>query len=418
LEKYDCKEITDNFSPSLDARAIFEPCKLKGVICAPPSKSMAHRYLIGAALSGEKCILSGVDYSEDILASIDCLKALGAEIKTDKDMVIINSDNFMKTDNPTLECRESGSTLRFFIPLALCMGKRVTLKGSTRLFERPLEVYENLCRDNGFMFEKDTNSVTVCGNLKSKSYKIRGDISSQFITGLIFALIYLKDEALIEIIPPFESRSYINLTISALKSFGAEVEFADEYTIRIKKSPMHSYSGRIEGDYSNGAFLDAFNYIGSEIDVQNLNACSLQGDKVYKEYFERISGEAPTFDISDCPDLGPVLFALAAMKNGAVFTGTDRLKAKESDRGMAMDEELRKLGGGLVFGDNMITVPKQELKYRGEVIDGHNDHRIVMAMSVILSKIGGEICGIDAVKKSYPGFFNDIQKLGAKVDIR
>ena len=135
-------------------------------------------------------------------------------------------------------------------------------------------------------------------------------------------------------------------------------------------------------------------------------------------YFEKISNGTPTLDISDCPDLGPVLFALSALKNGAVFTGTDRLKVKESDRGLAMHEELQKLGGGLELGENMITVPKQTLKYNGEIIDGHNDHRIVMAMSVILSQIGGEISGIEAVRKSYPGFFDDIRQLGAKVDIR
>ncbi len=398
--------------------AEFKPCRLSGTISAPPSKSMAHRYLIGTALSKEECELSGIDYSEDISASIDCLKALGAEISTDGDKVIVNPYNFMKAEKPILECRESGSTLRFLIPLSLCLGKEVTLKGSTRLFERPLDVYEELCRENKFLFKRCENSVTVCGKLKSGSYKIRGDISSQFITGLIFALVYLGGDSSIEIIPPFESRSYINLTISALKSFGAEVDFVDEYNIAIKKSKMHAYSGRIEGDYSNAAFLDAFNCIGSEIKINNLNERSLQGDRVYKDYFDKISDSMPTLDISDCPDLGPVLFALASLKNGAVFTGTDRLKAKESDRGLAMHEELKKLGGGLVFGGNMITVPKQELKYSGSILDGHNDHRIVMALSVILSKTGGEISGIEAVKKSYPGFFEDIQKLGAEVELR
>ncbi|MBR3996290.1 MAG: 3-phosphoshikimate 1-carboxyvinyltransferase [Clostridia bacterium] len=398
--------------------AKFKPCKLSGEISAPPSKSMAHRYLIGAALSKQICTLSGVDYSEDILASIDCLKALGAEISIDADKVSVNPENFMNAENPVLECRESGSTLRFFIPLALCMGKEVTLKGSTRLFERPLDVYEKLCCENSFMFNKTANSVTLCGKLASGNYKIRGDISSQFITGLIFALVYLGGNSTITIIPPFESRSYINLTISALKSFGAEVKFVDEYNIEIKKADMHSYSGKIEGDYSNAAFLDAFNYIGSKVIIQNLYPDSLQGDKVYKNYFDKISSGRPTLDISDCPDLGPVLFALAALNNGAIFTGTDRLKAKESDRGAAMHEELKKLGGGLVFEENMITVPKQELRYNGSVLDGHNDHRIVMAMSVILSKIGGEISGVEAVRKSYPGFFDDIKKLGAEVEFK
>lgn len=394
----------------------FKPCKLCGNISAPPSKSMAHRYLIGAALSGQKCVLSGIDYSEDILASIDCLKALGVNITTDKDTVIVEPQGFMKTEQPVLECRESGSTLRFFIPLSLCLGDTVTLKGSERLLERPLDVYEELCREKGFLFKKNTSSVNLCGKLESGNYRVRGDISSQFITGLIFALVYLGGNSSVEIIPPFESRSYINLTISALKSFGANVEFTNEYTIEIKESKLNSYSGKIEGDYSNAAFLDAFNYIGSDVKIDNLIPHSLQGDRVYTEYFDAISNGTPTLDISDCPDLGPVLFALAALKNGATFTGTDRLKAKESDRGIAMHEELLKLGIGLVFGDNFITVPKQELKYKGEMLDGHNDHRIVMAMSVILSRTGGAINGAEAIRKSYPGFFEDIKQLGAEIE--
>lgn len=397
--------------------AKFKPSMLRGSISAPPSKSMAHRYLIGAALSGKVCRLSGVDYSEDILASIDCLKALGAKITIDADTVTVDPTDFMKAEHPVLECRESGSTLRFFIPLALCLGREVTLRGSRRLFERPLTVYEELCRENQFTFRKDAGSVVLCGKIKSGSYRIRGDISSQFITGLIFALLYTGEESFIEIIPPFESRSYVDLTLSALNSFGARVEFLDEYHIAVRKARMHAYSGRIEGDYSNAAFLDAFNQIGSNVRVGNLNPNSLQGDRVYADYFAQISAGVPTLDISDCPDLGPVLFALAAMKNGATFTGTDRLKAKESDRGLAMHEELQKLGGGLVFGDNTITVPKQKLQYKGTVLDGQNDHRIVMAMSVVLSATGGEIDGVQAVKKSYPGFFKDIKSLGAKVEL-
>jgi len=398
--------------------ASFKPCRLQGNIDAPPSKSMAHRYLIGAALSGEKCTLSGVDYSEDILASIDCLKALGADITTDKDTVTVDPTGFMQKESPVLQCRESGSTLRFFIPLALCTGREVILKGSGRLLERPLSVYEELCAEKGFTFIKDKNTVKVCGRLDGGLYRIRGDISSQFITGLIFALVYLKKDSYIEIIPPFESRSYIDLTISALSSFGADVCFEDEYRIAVKSSDLHSFSGRIEGDYSNAAFLDAFNCIGSDVNVGNLKADSLQGDRVYADYFEKIASGCPTLDISDCPDLAPVLFALSALKNGAFFTGTDRLKAKESDRGMAMHEELKKLGGGLILGNNTITVPKQELKYTGDIISGHNDHRIVMAMSVILTKLGGSIDGAEAVKKSYPSFFGDLKGLGAEVELK
>ena len=398
--------------------AAFKPSNLCGKISAPPSKSMAHRYLIGAALSGQKCVLSGIDYNEDILATIDSLRALGADIVTDSDTVVVESQNFMNVQNPVLHCRESGSTLRFFIPLALCLGKTVTLFGSERLLERPLDIYEELCLQKGFLFKKNNNSITLCGNFKSDNYKVRGDISSQFITGLIFALVYSGKDSSIEIIPPFESRPYINLTISALNSFGAKIRFCDDHKIEIKKSDLVSYSGKIEGDYSNAAFLDAFNYIGSDIKIDNLRPNSLQGDKIYAEYFKAISIGTPTLDISDCPDLGPVLFALAALKNGATFKGTDRLKAKESDRGVAMHEELTKLGGGLIFGNNTITVPKQDLCYNEKILNGHNDHRIVMAMSVILSKLGGIIDGVEAVKKSYPEFFEDIKQLGADVKVQ
>lgn len=396
-------------------KVIFSPFTLKGKINAPPSKSMAHRYLIGAALSMKKCIISSVDYSEDILATIDCLKALGADIHAEKDKLTVNPKDFMTSKATHLNCRESGSTLRFLIPLALCSGKTITFHGSKRLFERPLDVYESLCLDNGFVFKKSEDSVTVCGKLKSGEYKIKGDTSSQFITGLIFALVYLGEESVIHIVPPFESRTYVNLTISALKAFGADIEFTDEYTVLIKKARLHSFSGQVEGDYSNAAFLDAFNRIGSDIKIDNLEADSLQGDRIYKEYFDEIEKGVPTLDISDCPDLGPVLIALAALKNGAILTGTDRLRIKESDRGQAMHEELSKLGGGLVFGKNSITVPKHNFKNPEAVLNGHNDHRIVMALSLILSKYPGTLENAEAVKKSYPSFFDDIKKLGAEV---
>ena len=395
--------------------ATFTPSTLKGVIDAPPSKSMAHRYLIGAALSGEPCTLTGVEYSEDILATIDCLRALGATVTTDKDAVTVDPTGFMSVTSPILPCRESGSTLRFFIPIALCLGREVTLTGSERLLERPLGVYEELCRSHGFSFKRDAGSVTLCGRLEGGRYQIPGDVSSQFITGLIFALVYVGQRSTVEILPPFESRSYVDLTLSALRSYGAEVAFTDALTLEITPAPLHGFSGKIEGDYSNAAFTEAFNFLGSSVTVRNLSEKSLQGDRVFRPYFEAIAEGTPTLDLSDCPDLAPILFALAAMKQGATFTGTDRLRLKESDRGAAMDEELRRLGGGLVLGDNRITVPKQTLRYGGTPLRGHNDHRIVMALSVILSVIGGSVEGAEAVKKSYPSFFEDLKTLNAKV---
>ena len=395
--------------------AKFRPCKLMGKINAPPSKSMTHRYLVGAGLSKEKCVLKGVDYSEDILASIDCLKALGAKITTAGDKVSIDPEGFMKTEEPVLECRESGSTLRFFIPLCLCCGKKIILKGSSRLFERPLDIYEELCRENGFCFEKEKNSLTVMGKFKSGAYKIRGDISSQFISGIIFALVYLGGDSTIEIIPPFESRSYINLTISALKSFGADVEFIDELKIRIGRARLHSFSGEIEGDYSNAAFFAALNELGSGVIVNGLSPDSLQGDKIYAKYFEMISRGTPTIHISDCPDLGPVLFALAACRNGGIFTGTSRLKIKESDRAAAMAAELAKFGVSVNVEADSVVVYPADFHAPLENLCGHNDHRIVMSLSVMLTLTGGIIEGAEAVSKSMPDFFGRLKDLGIKV---
>ena len=398
--------------------ATFNPCSLHGKIDAPSSKSMAHRYLICASLAKGVTTLYGISFNKDILATIDCLRELGAKIEIDKDKATVDSTGFMKAENPVLECGESGSTLRFFIPLALCLGKKTLFKGNSRLFERPLSVYEELCREKGFTFDKGNDSLSVLGNLQGGRYEIRGDVSSQFISGMIFALVYLGKSSEIQILPPVESKSYINLTISALQAFGADVELTENNIIKVNPSEMKSLSCRIEGDYSGAAFLEAFNYIGSSVEVGNLRQDSLQGDRVYAQHFKSINDGVPTVDISDCPDLGPVLIALAALKNGAVFTGTARLKDKESDRGCAMQEELSRLGGELIIENNRIIVQKRQLSYKGEALKGHNDHRIVMAMSVILSQTGGSIDDAEAVSKSYPTFFDDIRVLGAKVELK
>jgi 3-phosphoshikimate 1-carboxyvinyltransferase len=210
---------------------------------------MAHRYLIGAALSGEKCTLTGVEMSEDVLASIDCLKALGADISVNNGTVNICPDGFMMAEKPVLDCRESGSTLRFFIPLALCLGREAVFTGSERLMLRPLDVFEELCRDNGFVFDKHGRTLRVCGSLDGGSYRVRGDISSQFITGLILALVYIGKESQINIIPPLESRPYVEMTVSALRAFGADVTYDGAYTVNVKPAKMHAYCGKIEGDF-------------------------------------------------------------------------------------------------------------------------------------------------------------------------
>ena len=229
-------------------RATFAPCRLCGAVTAPPSKSMAHRLLLGAALSGETCTLSGVEASEDVLATLDCLRALGADVGWEGEEITVDPRDFPRADAPRLSCRESGSTLRFFLPLALCLGREVTLEGSERLLERPLGVYEDLCLRHGFAFRREKNAIVLCGSLQSGDYEIAGGVSSQFITGLLFALVYLGGESTLTVLPPFESRSYVDLTLAALRQFGADVFFESEYRFRIRPSRLHGFSGRVEGD--------------------------------------------------------------------------------------------------------------------------------------------------------------------------
>lgn len=395
----------------------FKESKAKGEISAPPSKSMAHRYLICGAFSKES-IIKGVDFSEDIIATLNCLESLGAKIEINGDTVKIGGLDFDFTPTKVLNCNESGSTLRFLIPIALLFGKEITFKGTKRLFSRSLSVYEEICKSQGIVFDLKEDSLIVNGKLYSGEYFVKGNISSQFISGLIFALSLINGESIINITEKIESGSYLDLTISALKEFGVYVTRRDEHTIIVGKSLYSSREIRVEGDYSNTAFLDAFNYFGGNVKVNGLLENSVQGDRVYKEYFELIKNGNPTLDITDCPDLAPVLMAVSSAHNGVTLLGTKRLKIKESDRGIAMKEELGKLGCSVIVEENTITVKGCDLRTPTVPISSHNDHRIVMAMSVLLSATGGEIEGAEAVSKSYPRFFEDLKSIDIKLEVK
>lgn len=389
-----------------------------GSVIAPPSKSMAHRLLICAALSGGISTIKNVDFSQDISATVDCLKALGAKVDIFDDYVKVCGTDFTKTDDVIVaSCRESGSTLRFLIPIMLLSGKKCKLTGNEYLFTRPLSVYEDICKQCGIYFEKGNNYIYLDGKLKSGVYSIPGNISSQFISGLLFALPKLSGSSKIIITGNFESRSYIDLTVEALKIFGIDIEFSDNEIFINGNQNYNACDAAVEGDFSNAAFFEAFNSLGGNVKINGLNFKSLQGDKVFFDYFKKLENTMPILDISDCPDLGPILFVLAAYHNGAVFTGTARLSMKECDRGVAMKTELEKFGAKLLINDNSITVVKSSLHKPNEILKGYNDHRIVMALSVLLSKFGGVIDGIQAVSKSFPNFFEKIASVGVEVNL-
>ena len=424
------------------------PSKASGRIQAPPSKSMAHRLLLCAGFSAGTSEISNVDFSEDILATLDCLRALGAKIVCKESCVIISGIDPGEVTHPgLLPCRECGSTLRFMIPACLMSGQEMCLTGSRTLFARPLNVYEDICREQNLRFEKRENSLTVAGKLSAGRYVFPGNISSQFVSGLLFALPLLEKSSTITLLPPVESRPYIDLTLDALAQFGVKAAVAPAEGMEggsagtapaegIESSPVGTVPSdaassplviyvpggqryqagnhEVEGDYSNAAFFEALTLLGGNVAVDGLKEDSLQGDRIYREYFARLQEGFAEADLSDCPDLGPVLMAAAAALHGGRFTGTKRLKYKESDRGAVMKKELGRMKVRVDVSENEIVV-YPGLSRPQEILDGHHDHRIVMALAVLLSLTGGSLRGTEAAAKSFPDFFDRLKRLGIKM---
>lgn len=393
----------------------YVPSVAAGHIQAPPSKSMAHRALFCAALADGTSRIGPIAPSEDMLATMDALSALGAAFAFDGEHVTVQGTSCIRAVKETVSCRESGSTLRFCLPLCLLSGDQITLTGAGRLMERPMGVYEALCRERGFLYRQSKEGITLCGELTPGEYAVPGNISSQFITGLLLALPLLPGDSVLRVTGQLESAAYIDMTLQAMADFGVEVDRKgnDFYISGGSRYQCREYT--VEGDYSNAAMIDGFTLLGGQVRVDGLREDSLQGDRVYRTIYDALKNGCPTVDLKDCPDLGPVVIALAAALNGAVFTGTSRLKIKESDRGAAMAEELKKCGVDLMVEENRITVPGGRLCQPLETISGHNDHRIVMAMSLLLSRLGGQIEGAEAVRKSFPDYFDIIRKLGIEV---
>ncbi len=443
-----------------------KPGKASGRVAAPPSKSMAHRYLICAALAGGKSKVSNLAYSKDIEATLDCIEGIKAwtvrrenevevrgiggsagndhDAKADniggvldvnpeagKDGIsepVVNDPGSMPgeiadlsdrgTDIIDLNVKESGSTLRFFVPIVLALGMKVRFNGSRTLLTRPLSVYEDICREQGIDFIRTEDSLTVNGKLEACDYSVPGDISSQFITGLLYALAIMGGDKRIHLTTEVASRSYIDLTIEAMGEFGVTVRWEDERTLYIGKTEGFTARDiRVEGDYSNAAFLEALNVIGGEVIVEDLKEYSLQGDRVYREYFRKLKEGKAELDITDCPDLGPVLMGVAAACNGGVLKGTGRLKIKESDRGTVMCERLSHFGVKTEQYEDSIVIHKCDLHAPEQPLDGANDHRIVMTLATLMTITGGTIEGVEAVEKSYPDYPAVLKGLGIDIEM-
>lgn len=393
------------------------PSRAAGTVSVPPSKSMAHRALLAGALSAGSTV-TGIGSCEDVRATIACLQGLGASIEQQGDTVRIGGlTPFTVRPTGALPCAESGSTLRFLLPLCMLSSEPCTFSGSQRLLNRPLSVYENLCRQQGIQFTKEATRLTVGGVLHGGSFSVPGHISSQFVTGLLLALPLLPDDSCIEVTGAFESASYVAMTAEVLSRFGITVHRRDNTFVIPGRQRYAAAAYTVEGDCSLGAVLAAFNRLGDDVKLNGLTEDSAQGDKVFVRFFQALAQGTREFDVSDCPDLAPVLLVLLALHDGGRLTGTGRLRYKESDRGMAMAAELAKCGIRTEVQENAITVSAAGLHASTEPFWGHNDHRIVMALSLLCSVIGGTIRGAEAVAKSYPGFFEDLRRLQIAVHI-
>lgn len=415
---------------------IVKPSKLKGTVMVPPSKSLSHRAIIAACLAKGKSIISNVLYSEDIIATLDAMEACGAKIKRLQNSLEIQGSQITRVRNE-IDAHESGSTIRFMIPIALVNPKPVRFIGKNHLVKRPLDVYFNIFNEQGIKFKKgdDYLPLETTGGLKPGVFSIPGNISSQFVTGLLFALPLLDGDSKIVITSKLESKGYIDLTLDVLSLFGIEVLVEDENHYSIKGNQKYkSRNYTIEGDYSQSAFWLVADMIGHEVILQGMNLDSKQGDKKILQDIKdfgaklNISSNAlyctvenkkpSTIDFSQSPDLGPALSVLASLTNGeSNFVEASRLRIKECDRITCMKEELNKIGAKVSEeADTMSFVGVGQFE-GGCDVDSHNDHRIAMAMAVAATVCNKEIRILNAgcVKKSYPHFFEDMKLLGGEI---
>lgn len=406
---------------------------------APASKSDAHRLLIAAALAQGESVITGVGTSQDIAATIDGLRRLGADIRLEGDTAHVTGCDPKNAPAGEVFCGESGSTLRFLIPL-FCLGEQEHFfTGEGRLLQRPQTVYEELFKEQGLVFDRSETAIRAKGPLQAGALRLSGGLSSQFFTGLLFALPLCGQDSTLQILPPFESRSYVVLTLAALAKFGVRAEWKDENTLFIPGGQHYRPArGQVEGDASGAAFFALLGTLCGRITCGNIAPGTLQGDAVFFDWLEKLGAGirredegitvtgAPltggTADLADCPDLGPAAMVLGCFcQNGLRLLNTARLRFKESDRAAAMQQELSKLGFLVQVEENEIFMPgARTLRLVHEyTVNAHNDHRIAMALAVAAAALDAPVVIEEAqtVAKSYPAFWDDLARAGVKLEV-
>ncbi len=401
------------------------PGKLNGTVSIPSSKSMTHRVLIGAALAKGKSIISNVTFSKDIYATIDALKASGADITAVGNTVTVDGLGGRCPQNAEIDCCESGSTLRFMIPVTAALGINSVYKGQGRLPERPITPYLRELPQKGITFDyENTMPFTVSGKLLSGKYSLEGNISSQFITGLLFALPLLEGDSEIILTSPLESKPYADMTIESLKLFGIDIKETQKGYYIKGSQQYHSSDVSVEGDYSQAAFFYVANALGSNVKIENLKKESTQGDKKIVEITENLcynENNVPmgfSVNASDIPDLVPILAVLGTYCcDTSRISGAERLKIKESDRLTATAAAINALGGDVTPVNDGLIINNARLC--GGSIDSCGDHRIAMcaAIAATICQEPVIIKNADSVEKSYPDFFRDYQNLGGIANV-
>ena len=416
---------------------ISPPARIGGTVSAPPSKSMAHRAVLCSALAKGTSHIENLEFSKDISATLAAAGQLCARVESGPADVLVEGLGHFRPVFGPVDCCESGSTLRFLIPLASLTGQSITFVGRGRLMERPQSVYETLYREQNLHFEQANGQLTVAGSLRSGEYTLAGNVSSQFISGLLFVLPLLAGDSTLHLIPPVESRSYIEMTRAAQAAFGVTSHWLDDTTLCIPGGQQyHPRDYIVEGDYSQAAFLAVLGAVKGGITLTGLAAETLQGDAAILDILRRCGAkfmrteaglvfeQAPLhgvdIDLADCPDLGPVLMVLGLLCEGTtVIRNAERLRIKESDRIAAMEAELRACGGVLSSEGGTITVQgcKPRLHAPEAPLSGHNDHRVVMSLTVLAlaADIPLAINEAEAVQKSWPHFFDALKPLGVEV---
>lgn len=401
---------------------VINPNKLKGTVVVPPSKSAAHRAILCAALSSGTSVIKNIAESEDIKATISAVRALGAKVTVNDSILTVKGAEKKELADADIFCNESGSTLRFIIPIALAFGGKFTVSGKGRLMSRPLDDYFRIFDEKGISYEKYDDKITFSGKLKSGEYRLSGNVSSQYITGLIFGLSLLEDDSTIVITTPVESIGYIDMTIDMMKKFGVRIEKSEDY----REYKIHTNQCfcatemTIEGDYSQAAFFLVANELGSDIRVSGLDETSVQGDRGILDVIEKMREDVSVreINVSQIPDLVPILSVLAVKSKGITkITGAKRLRIKESDRLSAVTEELSKLGAKIKEFDDSLEI-EGETTFNGGIVESHNDHRIAMSLAIAATVATNKITinGADSVKKSYKDFWEVFKELGGKIN--